>query len=272
MTKKRLIPIAGALCVAMATLSGCSQGTEATHSTAIHQEEAGRPPTATGTGGAPSETNANTDASQDTNVSDGASSTQHNPQEIPDAPTPNNAPDTMPDRTDLVVPEGMVISTPPTQVEIPLPDGATIPILIHGNPLDLSPMPVMLGGEVFVPVFGVFEYVNRVYPFAVQQTDSGVRVSNPHVSIEVAEGTGTLTRTLMPSMSQIVMDLPMPPQTVDGMLMQPLRPVIEAMGVELEWDEVGGAVHLFIPEFAMTASATLGGGETVTIRPVNPYR
>ena len=165
--------------------------------------------------------------------------------------------------------DDLVLSIPPTQAQINLPDGAVVPIIIHGNRLYHEQSPVMLGGEVFVPVFGVFERVNQTYPFTVTvSVDSQITIRNEHAIITLTEGETTLSSVFITHPGSSTITLEHPPQSINGILMLPLRPIIEAIGVELEWHEESGSVHLFTPAISISTAA---GSVRQTFRSANPY-
>ncbi|MCL2386062.1 MAG: copper amine oxidase N-terminal domain-containing protein [Defluviitaleaceae bacterium] len=174
------------------------------------------------------------------------------------------------------IPEGFILNTPPTQVHVGLADGAYAPLVVMGERLTFDGQgPVMLGGEVFVPVFGVFDGVNPVFPFVTSWEGDIVTIRNPHVTITITEVTGgdaTFEHILTPSFSGFRPVVPsLPAQRINGEFMLPLRPIAEAIGVEFEWVEERGEVHLFIIVDGISMGFQDEDGVIVSMRAPNPF-
>ena len=173
---------------------------------------------------------------------------------------------------------------PPTSVYIGMPDGTPVTIILQGRQLQFDGQgPVMLGGEVFVPVYGVFEYMelHGVTNFtigwdeAVYNNSSAVinivTIQNSDRIVTVVEGESSVTvgavSPLVPSIPPIPVS--QPAQKINGVFMLPLRPIAEAISVEVEWHEETDNVHVFSSGFGIVSFNEYG--ETVAFRTANPY-
>jgi len=176
----------------------------------------------------------------------------------------------------MEIPEGLVASLPPTQIRVGLADGVNVPLVVMGERLTFEGQgPVMLGGEVFVPVLGVFDNVNPVYPFVTTWDEYTVTIRNPHVTVTITEvpgGDATFEHRLtipFPGFTPVIPTLPA--QRIDGEFMLPLRPIAEAIGVELEWVEESGEVHIFIILEGFGMAFQGDDGTMIMLRPPNPF-
>ena len=172
----------------------------------------------------------------------------------------------------------------PTAVYIGMEDGTPVTIILQGRELQFDDSgPVMLGGEVFVPVYGVFEYMEffGVTNFAVgwdevvSTRDLGsvvniVTIANSDRIITVTEGELVVSAE---GVSPLVPDwyvlASQPAQWINGNFMIPLRPIAEAMSVVVEWHQETGNVHMFMSRLSVISYDA--DGEQVGVRVANPY-
>jgi len=163
-------------------------------------------------------------------------------------------------------------------------DGTPVTIILQGRELQFEDNgPVMLDGEVFVPVHGVFEYMEffGVTNFAVgwdevvSTRDLGsvvniVTIANSDRIITVTEGEPVV---LAEGVSPLVPDwyvlASQPAQWINGNFMLPLRPIAEAMSVVVEWRQETGDVHMFMSRLSVVSYDA--DGEQVGVRVANPY-
>jgi hypothetical protein len=157
---------------------------------------------------------------------------------------------------DLNIPEGMELVIPPTLVEINLNDGDEVKLTVANKKLTFNgQQPVMKGGEVFIPVNGVFEYLiensNEVTPYIVtmDESSSTVTIKNSEFTIKIIEGEKTFTSSYKINgrgelQNETITPNP-PQQRINGEFMLPLKAIAEAIGAVVKWDEATGTVSMF---------------------------
>ena len=176
----------------------------------------------------------------------------------------------------MEIPEGLVLSLPPTMTRAGLEDGADVPLVVMGEKLSFEGQgPVMLDGEVFVPVVGIFDNVNPIYPFITAWDGDTVTIRNPHVTVTITEVPGQdstfehrITRPF-PGFMPVVPRIPA--QRINGEFMLPLQPIAEAIGIEFEWVEERDEVHLFIILEGFGIAVSSNDGTVISFRPPNPF-
>jgi len=281
MHKKYLLGIVG-VTVLFLTLSGCSSNAGDANAAApvpqinsqIAEEQNSLSGTSTNNESAPAAYDSSDNG--ENNITDNTSS--------PIKAEQNHPTDTSSNHDDIKhllpegieIPEGLVLSLPPTQISVGLADGADVPLVVMGERFIFDGQgPVMLGGEVFVPVSGVFDNVNPVYPFITTWDGDTVTIRNPHVTVSISEIPGhdaTFEHQLsrpFPGFTPVV-----PSQTaqrINGEFMLPLQPIAEAIGLEFEWVEERGEVHIFIILEGFGIAVSGNNGDTMMLRPPNPF-
>ncbi|MCL2400607.1 MAG: copper amine oxidase N-terminal domain-containing protein [Defluviitaleaceae bacterium] len=182
--------------------------------------------------------------------------------------------------------DGFVRRVPATLVQIGLEDGEEVTLVVSGNELVFDGQhPFMQNDEVFVPVYGVFEYLEMsewshnaeewlpITPFTVawHEGTSTVTLRNQHVVVTVTEGEPTIGIVYTAPQAP---DPPIPVsnpslQRINGEIMIPLRPIAEAFDAEIEWDEATGRLHIFYGNY--TLGTMDEDGTMLSFRHKNPH-
>ncbi len=105
---------------------------------------------------------------------------------------------------------------------------------------------IIKDGDVLIPVYGVFEKLegangNKSAPFTVKwdETASVATIRNSWYTVTATAGEETITcngKTITPAV---------PPQTIDGVFMLPLRAVAKAIDATVDWDETAATISIF---------------------------
>jgi len=177
---------------------------------------------------------------------------------------------------DMEIPEGLVISLPPTMISVGLADGADVPLVAMGERLIFDGQgPVMLDGEVFVPVLGIFDNLNPTYPFITAWDGDTVTIRNPHVTVTITEIPGqdsSFEHRLTISFPSFTPVTPrVSAQRINGEFMLPLQSIAEAIGIEFEWVEERGEVHIFMILEGFGLAVSNSDGTAISLRPPNPF-
>ena len=141
-----------------------------------------------------------------------------------------------------------VESTPNTGEEVP------VIVIVSGKRLVFDDrQPVSKDGEVFVPVYGVFEYLdgangNKTAPFAVNwdEQTSAVTIKNQWYTVVIASGEQDFT------CNGDLITPAAPQQTIDGVFMLPLTAVANAIEATVEWDEETNTISIFYESMIIT--------------------
>ena len=194
-----------------------------------------------------------------------------------EAPTNNASSDNTRSRY-LDVPEGYEIATPPTEVQIGLANGTEIPLIVSGTELAFDGQrPIIKNGEVFVPLFGVFEHMvipanwQGISSFTTtwDEQTSTVTIRNSVAIVTITAGDTTLSLVNVGAAQPLIMPSSPIQRTLNGELMLPLMPVAEALMACVVWDDNRGQLHLFFSSYIVGGMGE--DGEMISIRPINPY-
>ena len=138
-------------------------------------------------------------------------------------------------------------SSKPVEVKPEVGEDVAVTIIVSGKKLIFDDrQPVLKDGEVYVPVFGVFEYLygannNKNAPFTVNWDDktSTATIKNRWYTVIVASGEQIFTcngDSIMPAAPQ---------QIIDGVFMLPLTAIAQAMEATVEWEAETNIISIF---------------------------
>lgn len=168
-------------------------------------------------------------------------------------PTPASPPSDEPQSSDPAPAQFDSEPTPTTPAPTPehppaasdTNNGTEVRLIVSGQALTFNgQQPVLKDGEVFIPVYGVFEHLlgandNDSALFTVKWDASAVTIRNSWNTVVIVEGEPTFTcngATITPAL---------PPQIINGTFMLPLKAIAEAIDATIKVDEAAGTVSMF---------------------------
>lgn len=121
---------------------------------------------------------------------------------------------------------------------------ARIRVLVDGRELSLPNPPVRVkGGQMLIPVKPVLQQLDAALTWDAEQMS--LTVQRKENSIRMTAGS---EKALVGVEDPAEIDMGLAAELREGMLFAPPRPIIEAVGGEVDWDAVRNALLIFSPE------------------------